>query len=408
MEPIVDVIISGGGLVGGTLSVALAQAGVKVLVIDRETQDSLLDPKLDGRTTAVAYGSQQMFFSLGMWGDIKKGAEPILRIKAYEAQSPWHISYDYRDVGEKPLGYIADNRTLRQGIFKRVNDFSENIIWKAPHVMDSFERSPYGVTVNVAGETYKAPLLVVAEGRQSPTRDQVGIQVKKLSYNQTALVFWIRHTTPHEGCAWEIFYPKGPLAVLPMPVCPETGLARSGIVWMVPSAEAADYLALETKTLSEKFSSLFPHYKNIEVVGKIWSYPLSAQIAERLIDSRVALVGDAAHGIHPVAGQGVNIGWRDVAALAEVVVDAKRMGLDLGSETVLTRYQRWRRFDNLATLGMSDSMVRLFSNNSTILHFLRNAGLGIVNQISPLKRLLMKQAMGIAGTPPRLIRGGAL
>lgn len=392
----VDVVIVGGGLVGGTLAVALAQQNFDVVVIDRESAEELLKPDLDGRTTAVSYGSKLIFDQLGIWGKVDHAAEPILDIRVFERDSPWAIYYDHRDVGDVPMGYIAENRVLRQGIFHRAVELSDHLTWMAPARVEHTERNLEGVIVELAdGSILKASLLVGAEGRLSPTRDDAGIKTLRWSYEKMALIAHVVHEKPHQGSAWEVFQPQGPFAILPLRTCPTTGSYRSGIVWTGSPDDINQLLSLDDASISATLQEIFPYFGTIQVSGKRWSYPLSAMIAKGTVDHRLAIVGDAAHTVHPVAGQGVNLGWRDAQTLAEVLGKAKGLGLDIGSKSILQDYQRRRRVDTTSILAMSDGMVRLFSNKSSILSFLRNTGLGIVNQIPPLKRSLMRHAMGM-------------
>lgn len=391
-----DVIIIGGGLVGGTLAVGLAQQGFGVAVIDRESPEELLKPDLDGRTTAVSYGSKLIFDQLGIWNKVEHAAEPILDIRVFERDSPWAIYYDHRDVGNAPMGYIVENRVLRQGIFHRAAELSDRLTWIAPAGVAHTERNLEGVIVELAdGRILKAPLLVGAEGRLSPTRDEAGIKTLRWNYGKMALIAHVTHEKPHHGSAWEVFQPQGPFAILPLKICPATGAYRSGIVWTGSPEDTDRLLSLDDAVISAELQEIFPYFGTIQLSGKRWSYPLSAMIAKGTVDHRFAIVGDAAHTVHPVAGQGVNLGWRDVQALAEVLGKARRLGLDIGSKSILQDYQRRRRVDTASILAMSDGMVRLFSNKSSMLSFLRNTGLGIVNQIPPLKRRLMRHAMGI-------------
>lgn len=396
VNPLFDVVIIGGGLVGGTVGVSLAQQGFKVAIIDRESPEELLKPDLDGRTTAVSYGSKLIFDQLKIWGRIEHAAEPILDIRVFERDSPWAVYYDHRDIGTNPMGYIVENRTLRQGIFHRASELSESLTWIAPADVSQSERNIDGIVVHLAnGDILKAPLLIGAEGRLSPTRDEAGLKTLRWSYEQMALIAHVSHEKPHQGGAWEIFQPQGPFAILPLRTCPTTGDNRSGIVWTGPCTDIQRLLALDDKDISTELQEIFPYYGKIELSGKRWSYPLSAMIAKGTIDHRLVIVGDAAHTVHPVAGQGVNLGWRDAHTLAEVLGKAKSLGLDIGSKSVFSDYQRRRRLDTASILALSDGMVRLFSNKSSILSFMRSTGLGIVNQIPPLKRQLMRKAMGI-------------
>mgnify|MGYP003386604924 FL=1 len=391
-----DVVIIGGGLVGGTLAVALAQQNFKVAVIDRESPEELLKPDLDGRTTAVSYGSKLIFDQLGIWDKVEHAAEPILDIRVFERDSPWAIYYNHQDVGNAPMGYIVENRVLRQGIFQRAVELQDQLTWMAPASVAHTERHLESVIVELDdGNTLKASLLVGAEGRLSPTRDEAGIKTFRWSYDKMALIAHVTHEKPHQGSAWEVFQPQGPFAILPLRTCPTTGSYRSGIVWTGSPSDINQLLSLDDEEISAELQELFPYFGTIQVSGKRWSYPLSAMIAKGTVDHRLAIVGDAAHTVHPVAGQGVNLGWRDAQTLAKVLGKAKGLGLDIGSKSILQDYQRRRRVDTASILAMSDGMVRLFSNKSSTRSFLRNTGLGIVNQIPPLKRRLMRHAMGI-------------
>jgi 2-octaprenyl-6-methoxyphenol hydroxylase len=392
----VDIGIVGGGLVGGTLAIALAQQGFFVAVIDREPSQDLLKPDLDGRTTAVSYGSRLIFDQLGIWDKVKDAAEPILDIRVFERGSPWAVYYDHRDIGEAPMGYIVENRTLRQGIFHRAEEALGHVTWIAPASVTRTERNPEGVVVHLAdGRILKASLLVGAEGRLSPTRDEAGIKACRWNYRQMALIAHVSHEKPHQGSAWEIFQPQGPFAILPLQACSATGAYRSGIVWTGAPDDIHRLLDLDDAAISAELHEIFPYFGGIQMSGKRWSYPLGAMVTKGTVDHRLVIVGDAAHIVHPVAGQGVNLGWRDAQTLADVLGEARGLGLDIGAKTLLQDYQRRRRLDTLSILAMTDGMVRLFSNKSSVLSFLRNTGLGIVNQISPLKRRLMRHAMGV-------------
>ncbi|MDF3034406.1 MAG: hypothetical protein K0R76_1360 [Alphaproteobacteria bacterium] len=392
----VDIVVVGGGLVGGTLAIALAQQGFFVAVIDQEPSQDLLKPDLDGRTTAVSYGSRLIFDELGIWGKVEHTAEPILDIRVFEQGSPWAVYYDHRDIGEAPMGYIVENRTLRQGIFHRAKEALDYVTWMAPASVTWTERNPEGVAVHLAdGRILKASLLVGAEGRLSPTRDEAGIKTLRWDYRQMALIAHVSHEKPHQGSAWEIFQPQGPFAILPLRTCPTTGTYRSGIVWAGAPDDIHRLLELDDTAISAELQEIFPYFGGIQVLGKRWSYPLGAMVTKGTVDHRLVIVGDAAHTVHPVAGQGVNLGWRDAQTLANVLGKARGLGLDIGAKTLLQDYQRRRRLDTLSILAMTDGMVRLFSNQSSALSFLRNTGLGIVNQISPLKRRLMRHAMGV-------------
>jgi 2-octaprenyl-6-methoxyphenol hydroxylase len=396
----VDVIISGGGLVGGVMAIALADAGMKVTVIDREPLANLQNPAQDGRTTAINYASQQLMVNLGLWERMEPYAEPIWQIKALEGESPWSVHFDHSRIGHHPMGYIVENAYLRQAIIERALNIASLSWLPETHIIHNQAEKNYRVVTLNTGEKIAVPLVIVAEGKNSPTRETLGIKVTKLPYGQKGLVFSMIHEKPHQGQAWEVFYPQGPLAFLPAKS--EQG-NRSGIVWTLPEDQADHWYGQDSEAIERHLHQQFPFYGSLKLTGKRWIFPITAQYAHNFIGHRVALIGDAAHVCHYVAGQGVNLGWRDAAVLRDLLLCQQKLGLDLGSETMLRQYQKQRRVDSLLMVGSTDLTVRLFSNRSSILHFLRSAGLGITNQISPIKKVFMKYAMGIAGHKPELM-----
>ncbi|MBY0280910.1 MAG: UbiH/UbiF/VisC/COQ6 family ubiquinone biosynthesis hydroxylase [Alphaproteobacteria bacterium] len=386
-----DVIIIGGGLVGATLAIGLAQKQILVTVIDKERPENQLLPQTDGRTTAVSYGSQQIFNKLGAWNAMAPYAQPIWEIRVFEAGSPWTVDYDHKDLGPNPMGYIVENRILRQALYDCRN--IKHLNWIAPNSVKSADYKDQKVTLVLQDDQIiEAPLVVGAEGRFSQMRAQSSICTKTWDYSEHALVTHLTHEKPHNGTAWEIFLPDGPLAILPM-LDHENGKSRSGIVWA--KSRKHDWADWTDQELALKIEEHFPFYGKLEVCNQRWSYPLSALTVDSIIDHRMVLVGDAAHVVHPIAGQGVNLGWRDADALVKCLVEAKSLGLDIGSYTVLESYQKERRRDHRAVLLMTDGINKLFNNSSSILHFARNAGFAAVNHIKPLKRFLMKKAMGL-------------
>lgn len=408
----VDVCIIGGGLVGGIMAIDLARRGFQVVVVDQESPETMLNPIADGRTTAVNLASQRYFAELGTWEYMASEAEAINDIRVYEGGSPWSIHFDHRQLGQDPMGYILDNRFIRQAIIRKALDYP-TIHWLAPAQVLAKKINQQGVQIftncglesNDGAQTtikgslsdydeIQASLLICAEGKKSPTRGDVGIKTYEFPYKQKALVFSVLHEHPHQNVAWEVFYPKGPLAFLPAKSTDEKR-CRSGIVWTLPPEEADHWVAQDPAIIEKKLEELFPHFGTLEICTKVWSYPLVAQMVDRFIDQRVVIIGDAAHVCHPVAGQGVNVGWRDAMELGSVLTEARSLGGDLGSQSVLSAYQRARRVDTYSIFAMTDGMVRLFSNNSQILGFLRNSGLGIVNKVAPLKKFFMKKAMGL-------------
>lgn len=389
---VVDVLIVGGGLVGRVLAHALVQNAMSVALVDREAPHDQFDPKTDGRTTAVSLGSQRFLDSLGLWQFAAHYAEPILDIRVFEHGFSWTVDYTHKDLGPNPMGYIVENKHLRQAFCQTDTTGLMHVF--APETLKTHNVNSYGVTANLSsGKTILASLLVGAEGRFSPTRTQSAIRTKMWDYDQTALVAHVTHEKPHAGTAWEVFLPQGPLAFLPMKNCAHTNSFQSGIVW----AKGRNYSwdSFPNRELEAELMKLFPFYGNLAINSPRWTYNLMALKVSSVIDQRFALVGDSAHVLHPIAGQGVNVGWRDVASLVPILAEAKSLGLDVGGFESLQLYARNRKKDHTFALALTDGIYRLFSNNSSILSLVRNAGFAAVNNIHPLKRYLMKKAMGI-------------
>ncbi len=389
-----QICILGGGLVGGVMALSLAHRGISSIVVDVETPENLLAQKLDGRTTAVNLASAQFFEDIDLWQPLSGQAARIDNIKVYEANQPWSIQFDHQELGSDPMGYIIENRFIRQGIFSKV--LTHPLIkWCAPDKLLAKKIKSSGVEIYLeSGEEAEVQLIIGAEGRNSPTREDMGIRSKSFPYSQKGLVFSLYHDKPHKNVAWEVFHPSGPLAFLPM-LDSVDGRHRSGVVWTLPEAEADIWAKKDPSEISARLFEMFPHLGEFELFTQVWCYPLMAQMVDRFIDDRYVIIGDAAHVCHPVAGQGVNVGWRDAKALTDVLVNHVRLGLDLGSQTVLSAYQRSRRLDTYTMFAMTDTMVRLFSNDSKILKPIRSMGLGVVNKITPLKKFFMKRAMGL-------------
>ena len=408
-----DVLIVGGGMVGLTLAHALAGAGVSCAVVDREDPASAQDAGFDGRASAIAAGTKQMLEALGLWSAMAQGAAPILDIRVSDARigepaSPLFLHYDHSEVGDSPLGYIVENRTIRRALFAALP--VEGLTLLAPHSLEgTVERGPHGVTAKLDdGRGLRAALVIGADGRGSRIREQAGIKTTRWNYPQAGIVATVEHALDHEGVAHENFLPAGPFAMLPL-TDDAQGRHRSSIVWTERRELVQAMMDLDEAAFSAEIARRFGDSLGaLKAVGPRWSYPLSLLLAERYVDHRLAIVGDAAHGIHPIAGQGLNLGLRDVAALSEILVDAARLGLDLGDANLLARYPQWRRFDALALVAVTDSLNRLFSNDIAPLRLARDLGLGAVERIPPLKRLFMQHAMGVTGDLPRLIRGEAL
>ncbi len=404
----VDVAIVGGGMVGGTLAAALAQAGIAVALIDRADPAALVEEAYDGRTVAIAHATHRLLQATGLWTRLVPHAEPILDIRVSDGPSLLFLHYDHRELGEDPLGYIVENRAVRRALYARLGGLEE-LRFRAPAELAAHIVLPEAVTLTLGdGAEIAAALLVAADGSDSALRRAAGIASTQWNYGQTAIVCTMGHEQAHRGVAHERFLPAGPFAVLPMTDDPAHG-HRSSIVWTEKTGLVPAMLARSDGDFSlELFRRFGPWLGDVRVIGGRWSYPLRFAHAETYIKPRFALVGDAAHTMHPIAGQGLNIGLRDVAALAEVLVEAKRLGLDIGSPAVLERYRRWRRFDNQLLLSVTDSLNWLFSNDLGPVRVLRDLGMAAVNRMGPLKRLFMRHAMGTAGDLPRLLRGEAL
>ncbi len=404
----VDVAIVGGGMVGGTLAAALAEAGLAVALIDRADPAAQLDAAFDGRTVAIAHATHRLLQATGLWARLVPHAEPILDIRVSDGPSLLFLHYDHRALGEDPLGYIVENRAIRRALFARLGGL-ETLRYRAPATLARHILMPDSVVLTLAdGSEIAASVLVAADGSDSALRRGAGIASAQWDYGQTAIVCTMGHEKPHRGVAHERFLPAGPFAVLPMTDDPAHG-HRSSIVWTEKTALVPALLALSDADFSFELHRRFgPWLGAVRVLGGRWSYPLRFAHAESYVRPRFALVGDAAHPMHPSAGQGLNIGLRDVAALAEVLVEPKLLGLDIGAPAVLERYQRWRRFDNQVLLSVTDALNWLFSNDLAPVRLVRDLGMAAVNRLGPLKHLFMRHAMGTVGDLPRLLRGEAL
>jgi 2-octaprenyl-6-methoxyphenol hydroxylase len=399
-----ELVIAGAGLTGMLLAVACSGAGLDVAIVDPQDPAAMLDRGFDGRSSAIAYGSRLVFDGVGLWPEIAAEAEPIREIRVADDESPLFLHYDSRDLGgETPLGYIVENRVLRRALYEAARALP-NLRLLAPRRVTALEVSETGaVAVLDGGGRLKARLVAAADGKDSPLRRAAGIRAIEWRYRQTGIVATVAHASPHAGIAVEHFLPSGPFAILPM-----TG-NRSSIVWTEHADLAPRLLALPEAEFATELRARFGDYLGaIEPVGPRWAYPLGLLQAERYVARRLALIGEAAHVIHPIAGQGLNIAIRDVAALAELIVDQRRLGLDIGDQSVLEQYERRRRLDALLLAAVTDGLNRLFSNTIPPIRLARDLGLAIVNRLPPLKRLLMHHAMGTLGDRPRLARGQPL
>lgn len=403
-----DAVVVGGGLAGASAARAMAVGGATTALVDRADLLGGAEGVRDGRTTAVALGSVRALEGMGLWSALAPQAEPMNDIRITDGRSPVFLHYDRREVGDEPFGYIVENSLLRR-VFAEALARTPGLTVLAPAELVASERNDDGATLDLAdGRRIGARLVVAADGRFSRLRREAGIGVAARTYRQTAIVTTVAHEHPHGNVAHERFLGGGPFAILPMPDG-GGGAHRSSIVWSERRDLAARILELPEGRFLEELAWRFGDFLgDLEIAGPRFAYPLGLAIAERMIATRLALVGEAAHAIHPIAGQGFNLGLRDVAVLAEVAVDARRLGFDIGAQDVLEAYQRRRRFDGLVMAAITDGLNGLFSNDVPVLRLVRGLGLAAVGRMPVLKRMFMRHAMGLAGAPPRLLRGEPL
>ena len=403
-----DILVIGGGLAGPLIALAMARSGHSVTVIDAQPEKVRRNAAFNGRSYAVALTSCRLLEGLGLWDTLQDGAQPILEIKvsdgrAGQGPSPFFMHFDHAEIEEGPMGHMVEDRHLRRALLDAVAG-TPAITQIDGHVVTGQQVGPAGVSVTLEnGMTRTARLLVGADGRKSGTASRAGITRTGWDYGQTAMVCAIAHEKPHHGIAHQFFMPPGPLAILPLPG------NVSSIVWSETADNAARFSALDE---ADYLTMLRPRFGSflgeISLTGKRYTYPLSLSLAHNLVADRIALIADAAHGVHPIAGQGLNAGMRDIAALAEVLTDAARRGEDIGSAPVLARYEEWRRFDNAALALATDSFNRLFSNDNPLLRTVRNLGMGAINAMPKLRRSFIREAAGLTGDLPRLLKGQAL
>ena len=398
-----DVIILGGGLVGLALAAALDASGLGATIVDPADPDTRKDAAYDGRATALSSSSKRMFDTVGISDHFPASGCPIRRIEVADGLAPGGLAFD-PGADDEPLGWMHENRHLRAALRARAEaGNSIDLMWK--HRAASVERGAHGVMVTLDdGRELRAPLLVAAEGRNSPTREAAGIRVARWKYDHAAIVSTLRHARPHDEVAHEIFYPAGPFALLPM--TDDGGGHRSAIVWSVSAADAPGLLSLsDADFAAEAEAAMGGFLGKIEMLAPRSSYPLGFHHAAQITAERLALVGDAAHGIHPIAGQGVNLGYRDAAALAQVLVEGARLGLDLGDRQLLDRYQRWRGLDTFMVALATDSLTRIYGVPGKTASRVRRFGMGLIDRIGPVKNRLMAEARGTSGDLPLLLRG---
>jgi 2-octaprenyl-6-methoxyphenol hydroxylase len=401
-----SIVIGGGAFAGLALAVALRQglgSDISVIVADPALS---VRPSRDPRATAIVAACRRLFETLGAWSEVADKAQPILDMvvtdsRLEDATRPVFLTFAGDVEPGEPFAHMVENRDLIDALVKRAE--AENVDLRATAVT-SYDARPDGIGVTLAdGSVIEASLLVAADGARSKLRERAGIVTHGWDYDQTGIVVTVGHERDHHGRAEEHFLPAGPFAILPL-----TG-KRSSLVWTEKRDEAARITALSEDEFHGELEQRFGlQLGEVRALDRPRAFPLSYFVARSFIAERMALVGDAAHVIHPIAGQGLNLGLKDIAALAEVVVDAARLGVDLGQADVLERYQRWRRFDTMAMGLATNSLNFLFSNKSTLLRTVRDIGLGLVDRAPPLKNLFIRQAAGLVGEVPRLLKGEAL
>lgn len=400
-----DVLIGGGGLAGLSLAIALRQG------LGRQFSVTVADPTLanaapDARASAIAAAARRLFETMGVWQAVAHEAQPILDMivtdsRVGDAMRPTFLTFEGELEPGEPFAHMVENAGLIAALVARAR--AEGVDLRATTVGDFVHEASAVAAALGDGTTLQAKLLVAADGARSAIRERAGIRSFGWSYGQSGIVTTVAHELAHHGRAEEHFLPAGPFAILPL-----TG-NRSSIVWTEESREAERIVALPDAEFHAELERRFGlHLGEIKVAGARRAYPLGLSVARSFVAERIALVGDAAHVIHPIAGQGLNMGLRDVAALAESIVDHVRLGLDPGSAVVLERYQRWRRFDTMAMGIATDGLNRLFSNRSDVLRLARDVGLGMVDRLPMLKRFFIREAAGLTGEVPKLLRGEAL
>ena len=404
MEHDCDIAIVGGGLNGPALALAAAQVGLRVIVLDATSHKPRKNAKFDGRAYALALASKRLMAAVGVWENVAQDAEPMLNIRVSDGRagvgaSPFFMDFDHAELEEGPMGYMVEDRHLRYAL-QAAMQTSPLIEYRLATRVTGQSTGPEGVTLSLANnQKITTRLLVGADGRQSGTAARAGITYTGWQYGQTALVCAVEHDRPHGGVAHQFFMPAGPMAVLPL------SARRSTVVWSEKTDSAAVIKTLDDAAFLDVLRPRFGDFLgDIALTGGRFSYPLGMMIAKSYIAPNVALIGDAAHGLHPIAGQGLNAGLRDVAALIQVLSEAKQRGEDFASQPVLARYQLWRRFDATALAVATDGFNRLFSNDNPILRLGRDLGMGMLNAMPKVRRGILREAAGLTGDLPDLMR----
>lgn len=398
-----DLLILGGGLVGMTLALAAARKGLSSHVVDRADPGELTAEGFDGRASAISTASWNLFANIGLGERLAPHGCPIDSIAVTDGMKPGRLDFT-PEPHEGSLGKMFANRELRLALFEAARE-EPLIAWHARAEAAERRRGEHGVSVTLTdGRDLSAALMVAAEGRISPTRQEAGIAVARWDYHHRAMIVGLAHEKPHDNVAWEIFYPAGPFALLPMLDGPG-GTHRSALVWTVAEKDAAGVLALSERAfLAEVEKRMHGIFGTIALEGPRSSYPLGFHHTARIVAQRLALVGDAGHGLHPIAGQGLNVGLRDVGALVEVIAEGMRLGLDPGDAQLLARYERWRGLDTFMVALATDGLTRLFGIPGRLPSAVRRLGMSVVQRTPPLKRWFMDEARGTSGALPELLK----
>ncbi len=398
-----DLLILGGGLVGMTLALAAARKGMSSHVVDRADPTELTAEGFDGRASAISTASWNLFSNIGLADRLEQHGSPIDAIAVSDQMKPGEITFS-PEPDEGSLGRMFANRELRLALFEAARE-EPLIAWHAKSEIISRQRSEHSVSVDLTdGQSLSANLMIAAEGRMSPTREDAGISIAKWDYGHRAIIAGLTHEKSHQQVAWEIFYPAGPFALLPMLDLPD-GRHRSALVWTVDEKDAAGTLKLSDRAfLAELDKRMGDIFGAITSVGPRSSYPLGFHHTAKIVDHRLALIGDAAHGIHPIAGQGLNLGLRDVGALVDVLTDGMRLGLEPGDAQVLARYETWRGLDSFMVALATDGLTRLFGVPGKTASAIRRLGMAGVQRTPMLKDWFMDEARGVTGDLPELLR----
>lgn len=403
MEHDSDILIVGGGLNGPATALALAHAGLTSTVIDALPAAPRQDQDFDGRSYALALASVRLLRRIGVWDHVADHSQPMLEIKvtdgrAGETPSPFLMHFDHAEIEEGPMGHMVEDRYLRRALMDAMEANPRITVLNGETVVAQDTDGAARVTL-ASGRVLTGSLLIGCDGRSSGTAERAGIKRTGWDYGQTALVCAIQHEKPHNGVAHQFFLPPGPLAILPLPG------NRSSIVWSESAANAAAFQALSDDDYLTVLRPRFGDFLgDISLAGKRFTYPLGLTVADSFIADRLALVGDAAHGMHPIAGQGLNAGLRDIGALAQVLGEARARGEDVASILVLRRYQEWRRFDTASLAMATDLSNRLFSSDNPLLRMARDIGMGAINATPRLRRTFIREAAGLTGDLPALMR----